>query len=162
MKTVIIFMLWFIITWSFVEFFPLVSLSSRGIYLNFLFFLSLSYLPLKFTFWIWWRFRACFPIIRLSTFPKPLPFSFGSGETFSTILLVRFSNLDIRVSAKSWKLLFRHVCISGCSSYFGLGQAFSFTKCVGGRGCNTSRSPEWVSLTASAMFKRNNNNSYEE
>ena len=128
-----------------------------------MFFLFLLYLLLRFTFWNWSRFKACFPNIRLSTYwliPKPLPFSLGSGGTFF-YYFVRFSNLDISVSAKSWKLLFRHVCKSGCSCCFWLEQVFSFTKCVGGRGCNTGRSPEWVLFSASAMFKRNKNN-YKE
>ena len=50
MKTdpVITFMLWFIITWSFVAFFPLVSLSSRGINLNFL--------TILFDSFCWWYY----------------------------------------------------------------------------------------------------------
>ena len=83
MKTdpVIIFMFWLII-WPFWTFFPLVSLSSREINLNILFFLSLLCLFLKLTFWFWWRFRASSLIIRLSTVPKPLPFRLASGRTF--------------------------------------------------------------------------------
>ena len=43
---------------------------------------------------------------------------------FSTILLVRFSNWDLSISAKSWKLLFMHVCKSDCSCCFWLEHAF--------------------------------------
>ena len=158
---VIIFMFWFITTGPFLEFFPLISLTSRGININFLFSLSLPYLLLKVIFWIWWQFRACSPIITLSIFPKLLPSSFCSGSLegrFSTILPVRFSNLNINVSAKSWKLLLRHVCKSGYSWCFWLEHAFSLKKCVGGSGCNTGKSPEGISFSAFTMLKRSNNN----
>ena len=160
MKTdpVIIFILWFITTWPFVEFFPLVSLSSRGINLNFLFFLFLSYLLLKFTFCIWWRFRVCSLIIRLSPFLRLFYLALALEGLFPTIVRVRLSNLDISLSERSWKLLFRHVCKSDCSWCFWLEHAFSLTKCVGGSAYNTGKSPEWVAISASAMLKRNNNN----
>ena len=102
---VIIFMLWFIITWSFVTFFTLVSLSSRGINPNFLFFFSLPYLLLKFTFWTWWRFRACFPIVRLSIFPQPLPFSLGSRGTFFYYFVSQVLELEQKCIHKKLKAI---------------------------------------------------------
>ena len=89
----------------------------------------------------------CIPFLSL------FPLALALEGRFSAFLLVKFSNLGISVSAKSWKLLFRHVY-----SCFWLEHAFSLTECVGGSGCNTGKSPEWVSFSASAMFKRNNNN----
>ena len=142
MKTdpVIIFMFWFII-WPFWALFPLVCLSSRGINLNILLFFSLSYLFLKLTFWFWWRFRACSLIIRSSTVPKPLPFRPGSGRTFFYYFTSQICKLGHNsVSAKSSKLLFRHVCKSGCSCCFWLEHAFALTKYVRGSGCNTGKS----------------------
>ena len=70
------------------------------------------------------------PVIRL------FPLALALEGLFSTILLVRFWNLDISVPAKSWKVLFRYVCKSGCSCCFWLEHASSFTKYVGDRGCN--------------------------
>ena len=121
-----------------------------------LLFLSLSYLFFKLTFWFRWRFRSSSLFIRLSTLPKSIPFSLGSRGTFSTILLVKSTNLDISVSEKSWKLLFRHVCKSRYCCCFWLEHAFSLVKFVEGSGCNTNL-PECLSFSASTMFKRNKN-----
>ena len=96
------------------------------------------------------------------TFLSLFPLALALEGLFSTNLLDRFSNLDISVYAKSWKLLIIRVCRSGCSCCFCLGHAFSLTKCVGGSGCHIGKSPEWVSFSASAIFKRNNNNNYKE
>ena len=70
-----------------------------------LLFLSLSYLFLKITFWFWWRFRSSSLFIRLSTLPKSIPFSLGSRRNFSTILLVKSTNLEISVSEKKLKAI---------------------------------------------------------
>ena len=156
MKTYPVISRFWLTTWPFLALFPVLSLSSRGINVNFLFLLSLPYLFIKLTLWIWWRFRVCSLIIRLFTFPKSL--RLGPGRIIFTILLVRFSYLDKSISAKSWKLLFRHVCKRGCSCCFWLEHTFSLTKCVGESNCNTGKLSEWISFSVSAMFKRNNNN----
>ena len=118
-----------------------------------LFFLSQSYLFLKVTSWSQRRFRACSLIIRLSTIPKPVPLSLSSGRNVFCYFLVRSSNLDISVSAKSWKVLFRHVCRSGW-----LELVFSLAKCMAGSGCSTGKSPKWFFFYTFAMFKRDNSN----
>ena len=106
--------------------------------------------------------ELAFPSSDCLSFLSLFPLALALEGLFSTILLVRFSNLNRSVSTKSWKLLFRHACKTGCSCWFWLEHVFSFTKRVGGRGYNTGKSSEWVSLSVSAMFKRNNNNNYKE
>ena len=54
----------------------------------------------------------CLPFLSL------FPLALAVERLFSTILLVRFLNMDISVFAKSWKLLLTHVCKSGCSCCF--------------------------------------------
>ena len=61
----------------------------------------------------------------------PIVYLFLSALTleglFLTILLVNVSNVDISVSAKSWKLLFRHNWISGCCCrFFFVGESMLF------------------------------------
>ena len=65
----------------------------------------------------------CVPI--LSLFPLALTLE----GLFSNILPVKSSDLKISIFPKSWKLLFRHVCKSGCCCCFWVEHAFSLTKC---------------------------------
>ena len=74
--------------------------------------------------------ELAFPSSDCLPFRCLFPLALALEGLFSTILLVRFSNLDVSVSAKSWKLLFRHVRKSGCCCCFWLEHAFSFIKCV--------------------------------
>ena len=142
---VTIFMFW-LTTWLFLTFFPLVNPSSREINLIFLFFLSLFYQFFKLTVWFWWRFGASSLIIRLCTLSLPFTLALTLEGLFSNILPVKSSDLKISIFAKSWKLLFRHVFKSGCCCCFWVEHAISLTKCVGGNGCNTVTLPESVSF----------------
>ena len=151
------FMFW-LTTWSFLVFIPLDSLSSRGIDLNFLFFFvscitcSLSSLS---------DCDECSELALLSS--NCLPFlslfslALALEGLFSVILLDTSSNLYKDLSAKIWKLLFSYVNNLGSCCCFWLEHAFSLTNSVGGKGYDTGKLPEWVSFSASATFKRSNN-----
>ena len=127
------FMFW-LTMWLFLAFSSLVSLSSRGIdpnFLGFLFYFTCSSISLsdsdkdsEFTL----SLSDCLPFFNL------IPLVLALERLFSAILLVKSSNMNIRVSAKCWTLIFRHACKLSCCFML-----FNYKGCFISRICHVQK-----------------------